>query len=58
VALVQLPEGVENPLLSIPEYNQFQKNLMGWYVDPPTMEPLTVVGSYRLFDSAPVAVAA
>jgi hypothetical protein len=45
VALVQLPEGVENPLPSIPEYNEFQKNLMGWYVDPPTIEPLTVVGS-------------
>jgi hypothetical protein len=55
---VQFPEGVENPLLSIAEYNESQKNLMGWYVDPPAIESLTAVGSHRLFDSAPISVPA
>ena len=50
VALLQLDEGVENPLPAIPEFREFQASLKDWVDGPPTPEELTVVGSYGLFD--------
>jgi hypothetical protein len=50
VALLQLDEGVENPLPALPEFREFVASLEDWRVDgPPIPEQLTVVGSYGLF---------
>jgi hypothetical protein len=42
-------ETSENPLQAVPEFREFQQALPGWLAEPPTPEPLTVVGSYELF---------
>lgn len=49
VALLELEDGVENPLLDLPEAKEFYERLPGWYVEPPEFGPGTVIGSYRLF---------
>lgn len=49
MALLEINEGVENPLPSLPEFREFQENLKSWMAEPPIVEPLTVSGSYRLF---------
>ena len=48
-ASVRLEDGVENPIPSLPEAQEFYASLPGWYVEPPEVGPGTVVGSYRLF---------
>lgn len=50
VVLLEVADGVENPLLSLPAFSEYQEMLKGWIAEPPTPEQLTVVGSYRLFD--------
>ena len=48
---LELAEGVdENPLPAIPAAREFQQGLGAWTAAPPTPEPVTVVGSYRLLD--------
>lgn len=49
VALLEIDEGVGNPLPALPEFREFQENLKNWMAEPPTVEQLTVVGSYQLF---------
>jgi hypothetical protein len=49
VAVLELAEGVENPLPSLPEFQELQQSLQAWLAEPPTPEPHTVVGSYDLF---------
>lgn len=49
VALVEVAEGVENPLPAIPEWREFGENLNAWRVEDPSVEQAEVVGSYRLF---------
>jgi hypothetical protein len=49
LALLELEDGVENPLLALPEAKEFYDSLPGWYVAPPEVGPGTVIGSYRLF---------
>ena len=51
LALVQLDDGVDNPLFALPEFKEFQAGLQDWLdEDPPSApQPLTIVGSYRLF---------
>jgi hypothetical protein len=49
VALLELENGGANPLPALSEFRAFQESLRGWVSEPPTTEPLTVVGSYRLF---------
>src|SRR5215831_19321047 len=49
VALLELDEGLENPLPALPEFREFQESLKQWMAEPPIPEPLTVVGSYRFF---------
>jgi hypothetical protein len=48
VAQVREP-GQEHPLLPFPEYAQMLENLKEWYAEPPTVEHMTVIGSYQLF---------
>jgi hypothetical protein len=49
VILLQLADGIENPLPAVREFNEFQANLPNWLAKPPVPEQLTVVGSYNLF---------
>lgn len=47
--LLQLDDGIRNPLPALPEGKEFQANLNRWLAEPATSESLTVIGSYRLF---------
>lgn len=49
VVLLELDDGIENPLVQMPEFVAFQEGLREWMAEPPILEPLTVIGSYRLF---------
>jgi hypothetical protein len=52
LALLEVEEGVENPLPGLPEAREFYERLPGWYAEPPEVGPGTLVGSYRLFSEA------
>ena len=52
LALLEIEDGVENPLPGLPEAQEFYDSLPGWYAEPPEVGPATVVGSYRLFSDA------
>ena len=52
LALLEIDDGVENPLPGLPEAQEFYASLPGWYVEPPEVGPGTVIGSYRLFSEA------
>ena len=49
VAFLEMEPGQEHPLLGFPEYQELLENLKGWYAEPPTVENMTVIGSYQLF---------
>lgn len=49
IALLEVDEGVTNPLPSLPAFQAFQEKLKQWIAEPPTTEQMTVSGSYRLF---------
>jgi hypothetical protein len=49
VALVQLDEGGENPLPGIPEFRAFLEGVEASRAEPANVQPMTVIGSYRLF---------
>jgi hypothetical protein len=49
IALLQLDEGVENPLPGFPEYGELLGIVEGSRAAPPSVQQLTVIGSYRLF---------
>jgi hypothetical protein len=45
-----VPDGTDNPLPGIAAGKEFQHNLKSWVVgEPPTPQPVKVVGSYHLF---------
>ena len=50
VALLQLDDGIENPLVGLPAFQELQANLPEWVDGPPVAEQLTVVGSYGFFE--------
>jgi len=52
VALVELPDGTEDPRPAIPEFARFLEQLRDWVEGPPVIEQLDVVGSYNLFGAA------
>jgi hypothetical protein len=52
LALLETEDGVENPLLGLPEAKEFYEKLPEWYVGTPEVGPGTVIGSYRLFSNA------
>lgn len=47
VALLELDDGADNPLLASPAARSFQEELRGHVAAPPLPEPLTVIGAYR-----------
>ena len=40
---------LDNPLRALPAYADLLENLKEWQAGPPTVEQMTVIGSYRLF---------
>ena len=51
VGLLELADGVENPMPGIPAARAFQQRLAERVVgDPPVPQPLDIVGAYGLFD--------
>jgi hypothetical protein len=52
LALLEVEDGVENPLPGLPEAQEFYASLPGWYAEPPEVGPGTPVGSYRLFSES------
>lgn len=36
-----------NPLYAVPEYREFAEKLKTWIAEPPAVETMTVVGSYK-----------
>jgi hypothetical protein len=49
VALLQVDDGVANPLMGLPEYQELLKIVEGSRAEPPIVQHWTVAGSYRLF---------
>jgi hypothetical protein len=49
LAFLEMEPGQEHPLLAFPEYAEMLENLKQWYAEPPTVEHMTVIGSYQLF---------
>lgn len=49
VILLGLDDDENNPLIAVPAFRDFQENLKTWIAEPPVIEQLTPVGSYRLF---------
>src|SRR4029453_5422917 len=51
VGLLEREDGADTPLAALATFVEFQENLKQWMAEPPTVEQLTVVGSYRLFEA-------
>ena len=49
LAFLEIEPGQEHPMRALPEYAEMLENLKEWYAEPPTVEHMTVVGSYQLF---------
>jgi len=49
IALVELNPDGSHPLAPFPAYAEFVESLKQWYAEPPTVERMTVIGSYQLF---------
>jgi hypothetical protein len=49
VAIVQLDDGVENPVPGFPEFRELQEVVERSRAEPNNVQSLTVIGSYRLF---------
>ena len=47
VFLLQLAEGVDNPLLGIPDALDFRSRVAGWAVEPFAPQHFTVLGRYE-----------
>ena len=52
LALLEIEDGVDNPLPGLPEAQEFYASLPDWYAESPEVGPGTVVGSYRFFSDA------
>ena len=49
VALLQVDDGAENPIPGLPEFRELQERVEGSRAEPASVQPLKVIGSYRLF---------
>jgi hypothetical protein len=49
VAVVQVDDGVENPIQGLPEFRELQEVVEGSRATPTSVQSSRVVGSYRLF---------
>jgi hypothetical protein len=48
LAFLKMEPGQEHPLRTLPAYAEMLENLKEWYAEPPTVEHMTVIGSYQL----------
>jgi hypothetical protein len=48
-ALVQVDDGVENPIPGFPEFRELQESTNDAIAEQAEVQALTIVGSYRLF---------
>jgi hypothetical protein len=48
-ALVQVDDGMENPIPRLPEFQELQEEVGEALADATDVQTLTVIGSYRLF---------
>ena len=48
IGFLALDDPAVNPLAALAEFQAFQAGLPRWVAGPPAVEPLTIVGSYRL----------
>ena len=46
LTLLELDDGVDNPLPRLPEFTEFQNDIKEWAAAPPEAEQFTVVASY------------
>jgi hypothetical protein len=53
LGLLELDEGVKNPLPDMPAGKEFLENIKNWVVEPPIREELSVVGVYQSVDKVP-----
>ena len=49
LAFLELEDGVENPLPGFPEFQAFLADVEASRAEPANVQPLKIVGSYRLF---------
>ena len=49
LAFLEMEPGQEHPLRTFPAYAEMLDKLKEWYAEPPTVEHMTVIGSYQLF---------
>lgn len=47
--VLEVEDGVENPLPAIPEFQEFQQGLRSWVAEPPNAGPAAIIGNYQLF---------
>jgi len=52
IAVLEVEEGAENPLLLIPEFQEFQGRLPEWVDGPPAIDQVAIVGSFGFLDRA------
>ena len=53
VTILEIPDGTKNPLVGMPEFQDFVAGLDGWLAAPTVGGPATVIGSYRVFGTDP-----
>jgi hypothetical protein len=46
-AMLELDDGVDNPLSALPVGKRFLERLPNWTAEPPVRDQLTVIGAYR-----------
>jgi len=47
VVLLEIEEGIDNPLPKVAAFREFQENLKGWLAGPPAPDQLVTIGDYR-----------
>jgi len=47
--ILEVADGTQNSLPSIPAFQEFQAGLRGWLSGAPAIETASIVGSYRVF---------
>jgi hypothetical protein len=50
VTMLEIADGTRNPLRDLAAYDDFQAALPDWLAEPSTGGPVTLIGSYRVFD--------
>jgi hypothetical protein len=49
LAVLQVDDGADNPIPGLPEFRELQQRVESSRVEPNSVQPLKVIGSYRLF---------